>query len=207
MIIEAIKENTDQIVQNLADGEIMILPTDTLYALSCDATNYEAVGKIFRHKDREREKALPVFFYCIEQIREVCQLNDLALTFAENFWPGALTLVLPLKINQNTIVENVYNKGRNLAVRIPDSKFIQEIIAKLGRPIVATSANISGRNPIKTQVEALEAFGKNIVMITGKTKQRPSTIVKIINDDSYDLIREGVIPREKIDQIVSQAAD
>ncbi|AIF81148.1 putative yrdC domain-containing protein [endosymbiont of Acanthamoeba sp. UWC8] len=197
MIIKSINDNLQYITECFMRGEIIVLPTDTLFALSCDASNAEAVRKIFEYKVREKEKSLPVFFANIEQIRQVCEVNNLALNLAERFWPGALTLVLPIKNNQNLIAENVYNNGESLAVRIPDSAYLQKIIKELDKPIVATSANISGHAPVKDSAEALKVFDERVVIIEGKSKHLPSTIVKI-NDRDYKVIREGQI---KINQI------
>ncbi|WP_053332552.1 L-threonylcarbamoyladenylate synthase [Candidatus Jidaibacter acanthamoebae] len=197
MIIKSINDNLHYIIECFKRGDIIVLPTDTLFALSCDASNVESVRKIFEYKVRGKEKSLPLFFYDIEQIRQVCELNNLALMLAQRFWPGALTLVLPIKKNQNLIAENVYNSGESLAVRIPNSMHLQTVIKELGKPIVATSANISGQAPVKDSAEALKVFGERVVIIEGKSKPLPSTIIKI-NDKDYEVIREGQI---KINQI------
>ena len=186
--------NISEAVDILASGNLLCIPTDTLFALSCDATNTSAIDKLYQVKMRDREKKLPVFFYSLEHIMEYCEISETALSLAKKFWPGKLTMVLNLKSTRLNML------GDTIAVRIPGCHEILEIIQKLNRPIIGTSANISGckNSENLTEVESLfsgtdVAIFKSNRMISGMQ----STIISI-EGDKVHIIREGAIASEEI---------
>ena len=113
-------------VNSLIAGDIICLPTDTLYALSCDATNFKAIKNLYCLKKRPLDKKLPVLFDTLESVMQYCYMPDLAIKLANKWWPGKLTMVLQLKPNSN-ITEY------NIAVRIPNNDFICSIIKVFGK--------------------------------------------------------------------------
>jgi len=179
-------------VDFLAKGGLLCMPTDTLFALSCDATNQISIERLYQVKMRDREKKMPVFFHNLNHVMEYCDMGDKELDLAKRFWPGKLTMILNLKTQKI--------KGHDIAVRIPNCSQILEIINKLDRPIIGTSANISGYNNLKTTEEVERLFSgsevaifKNDRIISGIQ----STIISVI-DDEIKIIRDGAISREEI---------
>jgi L-threonylcarbamoyladenylate synthase len=187
------------------DG-VIALNTDTLFALSCDATNTKAVSKVFTLKQRSAEKSLPIFVSSIAQALECATLNEQHLKLARAFWPGPLTILAPIKPNSG-IASNISDNNL-IALRIPENQMILNIIQQLDKPITGTSANISGHSNIYTVQELTQTFGKDLYIdlcqdidIKQKTPQ-PSTIVHINELGECEIIRPGAIDQEKITQLL-----
>ena len=140
-------------------GKLVILKTDTLYALSCDASNEDAVQKIFALKNREFGKALPILVSDIEQGEIYAEFNDLARRLESAFWPGPLTLILPSR----GLLPSVVDGGAGtLALRAPNHPHILKLIKSLGHPIIGTSANISGSHDIIALDDIIKYFGTSV---------------------------------------------
>ena len=184
------------VIAALSSSYPVILPTDTLYSLSVDATSKIAVNELFQLKERASSKAIPVFVNSIEQTLEYFELTNIAHKLAENFWPGALTLILNSK---SKLVKNLSTTNK-LAVRMPAHKLVLEVIKQFGKPITGTSANISGASNIFDYDILLKTFqGKVPMIIRGNINKtaKPSTIVDCSGSD-LKILRIGAIPNEKI---------
>ncbi len=166
-----IRSDTQDLVQNLAAGMIFILPTDTIYGLSCDATNEEAVATIRRLKNRP-EAPLSVWAPSKEWIRTNCVVEEEDLAKL----PGAYTLIVRLK-NTNAVAKNVCED--TIGVRMPDH-WLADSIEKFGKPVITTSVNKSGE-PFMTCQEDLDkdvAQGVDVMIDEGVKEVRPSIVLK-----------------------------
>jgi L-threonylcarbamoyladenylate synthase len=194
--------NLDDIIDAFEAGKIVCLPTDTVYAISCDATHDSSVDRIYAIKKRETTKPLPVFLSSIEMAARYVYLPLRAISFMQRFWPGALTIVLPKA--PNSYIPPILVKDGKLAVRMPNAPLIQAICEKLNRPIIATSANISSAPSIILGKEIESVFGDEVDVIVEEERvinkdATPSTIIEFINDVSYKVIREGRISKEELE--------
>jgi L-threonylcarbamoyladenylate synthase len=127
----------------LRAGGLVAFPTETVYGLGADATNDRAVAAIFAAKGRPRFNPLIVHLPDFEQTADCVLINRLARAAAERFWPGPLTLVLPRR--KETKVSYLCSAGLDsLAVRVPAHPVAQALLAAIGRPLAAPSANVSG---------------------------------------------------------------
>ena len=175
--------------------DIFIYPTDTAYALGCDARSAEAVARIFVIKGRVETKALPLIAADIAMVREWCELSGQAEELAEKYWPGPLTLVLPVK--KSGLAAAVIAEGA-VAIRVPDQKEARALARRLGGPIVSTSANKAGGNNCYSLSEVRTSLGEasnrvGRIIDIGELPQRPvSTIVKVC-DNKIIVIREGAV--------------
>ncbi|MEK7164620.1 MAG: L-threonylcarbamoyladenylate synthase [Patescibacteria group bacterium] len=175
--------------------DIIIYPTDTAYALGCDARVGEAVERIFAIKGRDQGKALPLIAADINMVREWCELSGQAAELAEKYWPGPLTLVLPVK--KSGLAAAVIAEGA-VAIRVPDQKEARALARRLGGPIVSTSANKAGGNNCYSLSEVRTSLGEasnrvGRIIDIGELPQRPvSTIVKVC-DNKIIVIREGAV--------------
>lgn len=179
-------------------GEVIGIPTDTLYGLAADPFNLAAVERVFRVKGRAETKALPVLIDSVEQAPMLAR--ELPETFdrlASAFWPGALTLILdasdriPLKVTGNT--------GR-IALRWPKCAPVCKLIEKVGGPVTGTSANLSGFPPCSTAAQVFKQLGDRLPLIldageTGRTL--PSTIIDV-RPEEWRIVREGAISEAEI---------
>jgi L-threonylcarbamoyladenylate synthase len=126
----------------LKQGGIVAYPTDTLYGLACDPTRRDALEALHRIKERGPSLRLPFIAADILQARTVASLeSEIARRLAERFWPGPLTLVLPL-LDGHPLGR--WDWGENLAIRVPASAPARDLARAAGVPIPATSANLSG---------------------------------------------------------------
>jgi len=170
-----------EVAGHITNGNLCVLPTDTLYALSADATSDEAVERLYVAKKRQISNSLPVFVTDIEHAKQFVEFNDVALELAQKYWPGALTIVLPVKQDAN-ISHLVHQNKPSLAVRVPDSDFIIQVIKKAGRPITGTSANISSMPNTFDVKQIARDFADFVEVVVEdpelhKKDLRPSTIV------------------------------
>ena len=120
------QDNLEQICSAFDQGKIICIPTDTIYALSCDATNIEAIQKIYKIKQRPLDKTLPIFVADIKMAESYINFFRKELALAKIFWPGALTLASKIKDDCKNI-PNVLINNKKIAIRVPKSKLIQSI--------------------------------------------------------------------------------
>jgi L-threonylcarbamoyladenylate synthase len=202
-----LESDLNAIIKLLAQGEIICMPTDTLFAISCDATNHTSVEKLYQIKQRDREKKLPVFFNSLEHVKENCYINDKAEVLAGKFWPGKLTMVLQLK-NNSSIARNAFDaENSSIAVRIPNETNILEITKNI--PIIGTSANISGMSNISSYEELEKQFQPYDVFIFKPEDYQfkaglQSTIIAF-EDGEAVILREGAISKNEIMQAFATA--
>lgn len=183
----------------LEAGEVVAIPTETVYGLAGDATNGEAVARIFEAKGRPRFNPLIAHVSGMAMATEIAEFDELSEKLAGAFWPGPLTLVLPLA--RGARVHPLVTAGLDtIALRMPQG-FGAELITRLGRPLAAPSANSSGRIT-STSAEAVEVdLGKRIPLIVdgGPTEVGlESTIVKV-EGGTLRLLRPGGIAAETIE--------
>lgn len=143
--------------QLLRQGEVIALPTDTIYGVGALAFNAGAVAKIYDVKKRPADKAIPVFVASVDALKQVCgDISPDILLLLEEYWPGALTVILPASPALPGVVTNY---GDTIAVRIPNHPVVLNLLALLKEPLAVTSANLSGQPTpttpaeIKTQLE------------------------------------------------------
>lgn len=189
----------------LEAGEVVAIPTETVYGLAGDATNGRAVARIFEAKGRPSFNPLIAHVSGIVMAQEVARIDRLSERLAQAFWPGPLTLVLPLL--ENAAIHPLATAGLDtVALRMPQG-FGAQLIARLGRPLAAPSANSSGRITATT-AQAVDAdLGAKIPLIVdgGPTPVGvESTIVKV-EDGRVRLLRPGGIAAEVIEAIAGRS--
>ena len=185
-------------VDRLANGGVVVLPTDTLYGLGADVFDQRALGRVYGIKGRQPNLALPVLIAGWDQLNMVAKdMPQLAGVLAQRFWPGPLTLVLP-KTSQ---VSSLVTGGREtVAVRMPDHPVPLVVTGRLGRPITGTSANRSGQ-PDPVSAEGVEEqLGDQVDQIIrcGPTPKGMHSTVVDVTSGAPVLLRGGAIPFEEI---------
>ncbi len=176
----------------LSKGGVVVYPTETSYAIGCDATNARAVKKIFSLKGREKNKPLPVIVASVKTAQKYAVLTQGALALCKKFMPGPLTLVVEMK--KGTLPSSLSNGG--VAFRISSNSFANSVARKLSRPIVSTSANLSGQPSIYSSVQLAETYLWKIEAIVDAGELAPvraSTIVDLRGKNPL-LLRDGPIP-------------
>lgn len=183
----------------LRSGEVVAIPTETVYGLAGDATSGVAVAAIFEAKGRPRFNPLIVHVASLEMAEKVARFDPISRSLAEKFWPGPLTLVLPLQPNSE--VHPLVTAGlQTVALRMPQG-FGHNLIEALGRPLAAPSANSSGRISATTAQAVAADLGGRIKLVVdgGPTAVGvESTIVKV-EEGGIAVLRPGGIASADIE--------
>ncbi len=186
------KDAVPDAIKVLSSSGIIIYPTETCYGLGADATNDRAVKNIIDVKKRVKEKKISIAFSDIRMAKQYMVVTKKAEKLAKAFMPGPLTL----------IVENKSSK-RKVGFRIPDNKFVLRLIRKFGKPITATSANISGKSELYKIKDIIKTFdGKVDLILDGGNlaKARPSTVYDVLD---RKILRKGPISEKKIKDVLN----
>lgn len=195
--------NIDEACSYLLRGEPVALPTETVYGLAAPLNQPETIDKIFSLKGRPKNNPLIIHLSSLSQILPYINfLPESASLLANAFWPGPLTLILPIK--EGSIPQNVTAGLKTAAFRIPNNPLSLAIIEKIG-PLVMPSANISGK-PSATQASHVENdFGANFPVVDGGPCSHglESTILMEING-FWKILRQGAIPAANIEFVLEQ---
>ena len=190
-------------VQALADGRLVILPTETVYGLAADAGNAVAVAAIFEAKGRPRFNPLIAHVADAVQAEAIAMFDARARALAEAFWPGPLTLVASVR-DRDRVCDLARAGLDSVAVRVPGHARARAVIAAFGRPVVAPSANRSGRPSPTTFADAVEETGDfAAALIDGGdcAVGVESTVVSVL-DGRVALLRPGSVTREEIEAVI-----
>lgn len=204
-LLSALDDQTPAIAAELIRrGELVAIPTETVYGLGADGLNEAAVAKIFEAKGRPQDNPLILHIWDAEQMEQFCHdIPKAAYDLAKAFWPGPLTMVLPAR----DIVPKRTTGGLNtVALRCPDNAVTREIIRLSGVPIAAPSANLSGKPSTTTAQHVLHDHDGKIAAVVDGGPCRvgvESTIVDL-TEDRPRLLRPGGITPE---QLVSVLGD
>ncbi len=175
----------------LKKGGLILYPTDTVWGIGCDATNHEAVEKVFKLKKRSDEKSLIClvndFKMLNEYVENVPEVAYDILKYAKK--PTTIIYDAPIRVAENIIAED-----NSLAIRVTKDEFCKKLIQKLRRPLVSTSANISGEKTPQSYAEIdpliLEGVDYVVNLHHEKKSGKPSAIIKLKNDGSVKVIRQ-----------------
>jgi L-threonylcarbamoyladenylate synthase len=197
-------KNLASAVAALKRGHVIVFPTETLYGLGADALSQAAVEKVFQLKGRDSHNPIPVLVADQEMLHAlVAKVPTTARKLMDRYWPGPLTLVLP---GQKNIPKPLCNPAGGVGVRISSQPIATLLVNGLGRPLTATSANPSGKEPARTLQVAKNYFVHRVdVFVDGGTvtSKSGSTVVEVM-EDSIKIIREGEISRSELRQFLGR---
>jgi len=188
----------------LLRGDLIILPTETVYGLAADAADPEAVAKIFEAKGRPRFNPLIAHVTDVAVARSVAVLDDRAERLAQAFWPGPLTLVLPARPDGD-VCDLARGGLDTVAVRAPAHPVAQAVLEAFGGPVAAPSANRSGRPSPTTFADAVEetGFAAGAVLDGGPCIVGvESTVVGLLPGEPARLLRPGGVTREALEALI-----
>jgi len=186
----------------LRAGEVVAVPTETVYGLAADALSAPACRRIFAAKGRPADDPLIVHVHSLKDLARVAEANPAALKLAKRFWPGPLTLVLPKK----PVVPAVVSSGlASVAVRMPAHLLFRRLLKLTGRPLAAPSANPFGYLSPTTAAHVQSHLGRKIRhILDGGASQVgvESTIVDLRDPAHPRLLRPGQITRPQIERVL-----
>ena len=204
-VLTADQSGANKAAAILSAGGLVAFPTETVYGLGADARNGRAVASVYAAKDRPSFNPLIVHVADLDTAKRYAIFNDLALSLAAEFWPGPLTLVLPLTKNHD-LSELVTAGLDSVAIRIPQHPFAQVLLNTFNGPLAAPSANPSGRiSPTQAAHVVADMNGKIDVVLDGGncTVGLESTILKI-EGSKVSQLRAGGISVEQIKNVLRQ---
>ncbi len=181
-----------KVVAVLKKGGVAVLPTETMYGLAADATNEKAVARIFKIKRRKESKQLLVIVGNLKMAKEWFHFSRHAAILSR-FFPAPLTLVVETKKK----LAPSLSSSNSIAFRVPAHSFCREVSKKLGKPITATSANISGELAIFSFKTIVQLFGDEVDLIIDAgtlPRSKPSTIVNCI--ETPFIVRKGAFDKK-----------
>jgi L-threonylcarbamoyladenylate synthase len=185
----------------------VLLPTETVYGLAADAANARAVARVYEAKGRPSFNPLIAHVADVAMARRIARFDDRAEALAQRFWPGPLTLVLPVRDGE-AVCELARAGLDTVAVRAPGHPLAQALLAAFGGPVVAPSANRSGRPSPTTFADAVEETGAAAAAALdgGPCKVGlESTVVALL--DQPRLLRPGAVTRAEIEAVVGPLAE
>ncbi|WP_438963161.1 L-threonylcarbamoyladenylate synthase [Nonlabens sp.] len=184
-------EDVREAVSALKKGKTILYPTDTIYAIGCDATNYDAVEEVYKIKERDPSQSFIILVDSFDMLdRYIEEVPDMA-------WQVLKLNKKPLTIvydRPKAIAENLVKEDNTLAIRVTNDPVCRAIIKGLRKPIVSTSANLSGENPPVGFIDISEALKDRVDHVLdlplAKTNVPPSSIIKISNDGTMKILRK-----------------
>ena len=184
------KTEIENVIETLKRGGIILYPTDTVWGIGCDATHPTAIEKIYKLKKRANDKSLICLVNSLNMLEQYVERVPKSAYDVIKFSVEPTTIIYddPIRISESLIAPD-----NSLAIRIVEDDFCKKLLQKFKRPIIATSANISGeKSPLNFQEissEILEGVDYVVNLHHDKKSGKPSTIIKIKNDGTVKVIR------------------
>jgi L-threonylcarbamoyladenylate synthase len=191
-------------VTSVKNGGLAVIPTDTSYAVICDAFNFAAITKLRMAKKQVSDLALPVAAASIETIRGVANFSVAANDLACAFWPGSLTI---LTVAQDSLSWNLGQPGTALAVRVPHHEVALAVLSEIG-PSVMTGAQLAGETAIQNVEQAHSALGElvDVYIDGGQLSGEISTVIDATTVQ-IRLIRKGALTLAQIRAVMPTVID
>jgi len=192
----------EKVATILRNGGIAVLPTDTIPGIGCRADDHDAVGRLFKLKERPENLPIPVILASKKDIENyVVKVPEAYYRLSERYWPGALTICL----RSNGMIDRMVGGGLDtLGFRIPDYPFVRKIVSELGVPLALTSANPHNVQPSALH-QRLLAWWKNeveIIILGRSTAPRPASTVVDLTCDPHVILREGLLDIEELSSLM-----
>jgi L-threonylcarbamoyladenylate synthase len=206
MILAADEAGIGHAAEILRAGGLVALPTETVYGLAARADSEAAIAAIYRAKGRPEFNPLIVHVASLAQAERLALFDGRALLLADHFWPGPLTLVLPLR-EEAAVAPAVTAGLATLAIRMPAHPVLRAVLAELGAPLAAPSANRSGGvSPTEAQ-HVLSSFGTEapLVLDGGVCEKGLESTIVALRDSGWQLLRPGPIPESAVAALLGDA--
>jgi len=191
----------------IAAGELVVVQTDTVLGIIGDGSNEAVVRKLYALKKRDKNKAFVVLLHARTSVEKYVEsIPAYAKKFMTAFWPGALTLVF--LTNASQAQQPYLSNGTSIGLRIPKAAHLLTLLAQTDKTIISTSANMSNEAPLSSLKEAKNVFGDDVVYWGYEqqisTVDAPSTVVDVTNKDGWQILREGMITKEMLWEVLDR---
>lgn len=207
IIKTASPESIAEAAQRLRNGELAVLPTETVYGLGADATNGAAVAKIFAAKNRPSFNPLIVHVPDLSSAEKLGQFDARARAVAKMFWPGPLSIIV--KKTQDCPVHDLVTAGlETIAIRVPAHPVMRDVLINTGVPVAAPSANASGEPSATTPEHVVQSLGENVpfILAAGACAVGLESTVLDMSGDVPTILRPGAITQEDLEEVLERVA-
>ena len=207
-IVPVLPETVALAVEILSEGGLVAMPTETVYGLAADASNPDAVVRLYEAKGRPRFNPLIAHVSGLPMAMREAVFSPLAARIAETFWPGPLTLVLPV-ISGGTVCDLARSGLQTVALRCPSHMAANALIAEFGRPVVAPSANRSGHvSPTRADHVAADLGDRiDLILDGGPCDVGIESTIISVEDDTVTLLRSGAVPADRLETYIGKALE
>lgn len=185
----------EKIIKEIQKGNLVIMPTDTIYGIIGDATNEETIKKAFDVKERSYDKPLLILVSNEEMLKDaVEEIPEQVKKIIKKYWPGPLTILFK---KSKKISDTLTANSPLVAIRMPKDERLLNIMNKLNKPLISTSANISSKQAITNPDQLEEKMKEQIdcIIDEGTINNEASTLIKV-EDNKIVILREGAISKE-----------
>lgn len=185
----------DEAIDALEDGQLIIYPTDTLYAIGCDATNQRAIEHVCRLKDIDpRRQHLAIMCADMSQAARFARIDNNAFDIMRRNLPGPFTFILP----PASALPKAFKGRKEVGIRIPDDDVARHLANAFGRPILTSSLivdNFDNEDYHLAMMEVADSYSSDVALIidSGARQEIPSAIINLMDSSSPEIIREGPI--------------
>lgn len=191
-MISLSSDQLDAAIEMLLKGDVLIFPTETSYGIGCDATNKEAVERVYALKDRSARKGVPILLPDVASVRQYLVVTDQMQALMKVHWPGPLNIVGDVP-EGSPVAELCQEEGTQTA-RVSSHPIAAALAKGLGRPIVATSANIVGEPAMyDCSGAACRALTADAYIDAGELPQEPASTIVKVTADGMEVVRQGSI--------------
>lgn len=179
----------ERAVKVLEDGGLIAYPTDTYYGVGCDLNSKKAIDRLYGVKNRDRKKPLAILCPDLSDVARYAKVSNFAYRIMRQLTPGPFTFVLEAT---KLVPDMMQSKQKQVGIRVPQAPLMLAIAAKLGRPIVTTSATDMDGRVLTDAKEIKDELGQRLDLILdgGAQPDEPSTVVSLI-DDQIEVLRQG----------------
>lgn len=190
------KTNVKEVAECLLNGGVVSFPTDTVYGIGVVYDNLDALQRLKESKGRPENKPIPMMVGSLKQLNEVAYTNGQINRLTKTFMPGGFTVVLVKRECVSDVITNGFN---TIAIRMPDDDFILEVIELVGKPLLVTSANLSGQ-PTGLHFEDVynDFNGRIDAIVKGECKGSVSSTIVDATNDILNILRSGPIDENEI---------
>jgi tRNA threonylcarbamoyl adenosine modification protein (Sua5/YciO/YrdC/YwlC family) len=183
------KRLISRVVECLKQGGVIAYPTDTTYGIGCDIFSKKAVKKIYQIKQRDPKKPFSFICFDLSDASSYAKISNFAFRTLKRHLPGPYTFVLEAT---RVVPDTLITKQKTVGIRIPNDPIALAIVQELGHPLVTTSANISGDEPIRDPSFIYDVLGNSIdIVVDGGVRIGDSSTVISLLDDKIEVLRQG----------------
>lgn len=194
------KQDIAEAAALLQAGRVVAFPTDTVYGLGVIYENEQALQALKESKGRPDSKPIPTMVGNLEQMLSIADMSEAAIALAKAFMPGAFTMIVKRKDRVPAYLTNGFD---TVGIRMPDDPFVLELINRCGKPLLVTSANMSGQETGTVDEQVLAQLdGRIDAIVMGEAAGKVASTIVDFSGDEVRIVREGPIREEDIQNVL-----